>query len=158
MGWDACNVRVRIDVDMYKMCTVSLARLSPGPGGSGPGQVTSQATRRALTCGSRADRPGTDASGVRCQVPAATDAGPLLVSSSSLLPARGRAFVRSFVPQVVEGGDTDQNVTVQASRTTVEADFLSRAVLVVDRLFLLFCFFFVFPTQPRPARTRRRRS
>lgn len=39
VGWDACNVRVRIDVDMYKMYvaagkkdTVSLARLCPGPG------------------------------------------------------------------------------------------------------------------------------
>lgn len=105
VGWDACNVRVRIDVDMYKMYVAGeKGYCISGPAvswaGSGPGQVTSQATRRALTCGSRADRPGTDVSGVRCQVPAAADAG-------LLLPARGRAFVRSFVPQVVEGGDTD---------------------------------------------------
>lgn len=94
--WDMpCNVRVRIDVDMYK-CTVAEEYLdySAEPwAGSGPGQVTSQATRRALTCGSRADRPGTDAPGVRCQV--------LLLPAAAVfqLPARARAFVRSFVPR-----------------------------------------------------------
>lgn len=92
-------------------------------------------------------------SDARCLLP------PMLASASFLelfccLPEVERSFGRSS-PTVVEGGDTDQNVTVQASRTTVEADFLSRAVLVADRFFFAFLFF---PTQPRPARTSRRRS
>lgn len=125
--------------------TVSLAPAEPWAG-SGPGQVTSQATRRALTCGSRADRPGTDASvsDARC------------CCCSLLLPARGRAFVRSFVPRVMEGGDTNcylliggggswapRDVTVRrpvAGHKELMQAFLSRAVLVGDRFFLLFCF------------------
>lgn len=133
--------------------TVSLAPAEPWAG-SGPGQVTSQATRRALTCGSRADRPGTDASvsDARC------------CCCSLLLPARGRAFVRSFVPRVMEGGDTNCYLLIggggvlgperchgtEASRRPqrVDAGFLeSRRPC---RRSLLFAFLFFPPNRGRP--------
>lgn len=89
---------------MLQYCISGPAEPWPGSG-SGPGQVTSQETRRAVTCGSRADRPGTDVSG--CQMPKVLLV-PAAAADGLCLPCCLPAVVRSFGvrPQAMgwEGG------------------------------------------------------